>query len=166
MAAGRSLNRFLWLRDWVTGLRTWWLRSAAGHDLAREVDISLSARLLPAVAGSVSIGTQTTVGPLALLSAGLADGTTAPIVIGERCFIGGGAVIGPGVRIGDGVVVAGGAVVLRSVPADCLVAGNPARIVRKGIGAGRFGRLPKPERSEYEQKFEDAIRSLLHRTGR
>ena len=166
MAADRSLNRFTRLRLAVTRLRTWWLRTRGGLDLAREVDISLSARLVPAVPGAFRIGDQTTIGPLAILSAGLADGTIAPIAIGERCFIGGNALIAPGVTIGDGVVVAGGAVVLRNVPDDCMVAGNPARIVRKRIGAGRFGRLPKVEKTEYQQELEEVIRSLLRKVGR
>jgi acetyltransferase-like isoleucine patch superfamily enzyme len=38
-----------------------------------------------------------------------------------------------GVRIGDQVVVGAGAVVTRDVPSNCIVAGNPARIVREGI---------------------------------
>jgi maltose O-acetyltransferase len=71
-----------------------------------------------------------------------------PIRIGERCFIGGNATIGPGVTIGNGVVIAGGAVVLRSVPDDCVVAGNPARVIRNRVGAGRFGRLPEADATQ------------------
>jgi acetyltransferase-like isoleucine patch superfamily enzyme len=39
----------------------------------------------------------------------------------------------PGVKIGDEVIVAAGAVVTKEVPANCIVAGNPARIVRTNI---------------------------------
>jgi len=42
-----------------------------------------------------------------------------------------GAVVLPHLRIGEGAVVAAGAVVTEDVPADTLVAGTPARIVRK-----------------------------------
>lgn len=165
MISTRSLNGFLRLRARVLRLRSWWLRRI-GFDLAGEVDISLSARMVPHTRGAIAIGNQTTVSPLAVLSAGLPDGTIAPIRIGERCFIGGNAVVGPGVTIGNGVVVAGGAVVLRDVPDDCLIAGNPARVVRRGIDAGRFGRLPPTDPSRREQRFEEAIRSLLRKTGR
>lgn len=46
---------------------------------------------------------------------------------------GAGAVILPGIRVGAGAVVAAGAVVSRDVPASCLVAGNPARVVRSDL---------------------------------
>jgi maltose O-acetyltransferase len=136
------LNRFLWLRDWLARPRLWWLRSVRGLDLASDIDVSFSARFLPPGRGAISVGSETTLGPLALIVGHRPDGTHDPVRIGKRCFIGGSAVVGPGVTIGDGVIVAGGAVVLRDVPADCVVAGNPARVIRNGVGAGRFGRLP------------------------
>ncbi|WP_373326703.1 DapH/DapD/GlmU-related protein, partial [Cronobacter turicensis] len=46
-------------------------------------------------------------------------------------WIGGRAIINPGVTLGDNVVVGSGAVVTHSVEANCVVAGNPARIIRR-----------------------------------
>jgi acetyltransferase-like isoleucine patch superfamily enzyme len=54
----------------------------------------------------------------------------APILVGERVWIGANALVLRGVSIGDDVVVAAGSVVTRDVPPRCLVAGNPARPVR------------------------------------
>ena len=54
-----------------------------------------------------------------------------PIRIAEDVWIGGGAVICPGVSIGPRAVIAAGAVVTRDVPADVLVGGNPARLIRR-----------------------------------
>ena len=54
----------------------------------------------------------------------------APVRIGDGCWIGARAMILPGVTIGKRVLVAAGSVVTRDVPDDCLVAGNPARVVR------------------------------------
>ena len=54
-----------------------------------------------------------------------------PVTIGDNVWIGGGVTIIGGVTIGRNAVVAAGSVVIRDVPPDTLVAGNPARIVRK-----------------------------------
>ena len=53
-----------------------------------------------------------------------------PVVIGDDVWVGNGAVILKGVTIGARSVVAARAVVTRDVPADTIVAGNPARIVK------------------------------------
>eukprot|EP01039_Chlorochromonas_danica_P005831 gene5831-6421_t len=54
-----------------------------------------------------------------------------PITIGNNVWIGGRAVINPGVTIGDNAVIASGAVVTKDVPANTIVGGNPARIIRE-----------------------------------
>lgn len=61
--------------------------------------------------------------------------------IGKNCVIGGRAMIMPGVKIGDHVYVAGGSVVSREVPDHCIVAGNPARVVRKGTVISDEGQI-------------------------
>jgi maltose O-acetyltransferase len=53
-----------------------------------------------------------------------------PIVIEDNVWFGGGAILLPGVRIGRNAVVGAGAVVPRSVAANMVVAGNPARVIR------------------------------------
>jgi len=55
----------------------------------------------------------------------------APVTIGHNVWIGGRAVINPGVTIGDNVVIGSGTVVIRDVPSDVVIAGNPARIIKK-----------------------------------
>ena len=54
-----------------------------------------------------------------------------PIVIEDNVWIGGGAILLPGVRVGRNAVVGAGAVVSRDVPANTVVAGNPARVIRE-----------------------------------
>jgi len=53
-----------------------------------------------------------------------------PVFIGENVWIGESVCILPGVTIGDGVVIGAGAVVTHDIPAQCVVVGNPARIIR------------------------------------
>ncbi|MGC4067284.1 MAG: sugar O-acetyltransferase [Polyangiaceae bacterium] len=54
-----------------------------------------------------------------------------PIVIGNDCWIGGHATINPGVTLGNNVVVASGAVVTKSFGDNVILAGNPARVLRR-----------------------------------
>jgi acetyltransferase-like isoleucine patch superfamily enzyme len=53
---------------------------------------------------------------------------THPIVIGDRVWIGTGAIILKGVRIGDGATIAAGTVLTRDVPPNAVASGNPAVI--------------------------------------
>lgn len=59
--------------------------------------------------------------------------STQPIIIGDHVWIGTRATILKGVNIGDGAIVAAGAVVTKNVPPNCLVAGVPARVIKKDI---------------------------------
>ncbi|WP_316570077.1 maltose acetyltransferase domain-containing protein [Neobacillus sp. YIM B06451] len=53
-----------------------------------------------------------------------------PVTIGNNVWIGGRAVINPGVTIGDNAVIASGAVVVKDVPPNAIVGGNPAKIIK------------------------------------
>ena len=60
--------------------------------------------------------------------------TGKPIVIGRNVWIAAGATIIGGVTVGENAVVAAGSVVTKDVPANTLVGGNPANVIR-AIGA-------------------------------
>ena len=57
------------------------------------------------------------------------------ISIGEDCWLGGNVTILPGVTIGNRCIVAAGSVVIKDVPDDTLVAGNPA-VIKKKLNQG------------------------------
>lgn len=58
-------------------------------------------------------------------------GKTEDILIGEKCWIGMNSIILPGVELGPHTVVGAGAVVTKSFKDGyCVIAGNPARVVR------------------------------------
>ena len=63
----------------------------------------------------------------------------ADTCIGKQCDIGARSIIMPGVTIGDNCVVVAASVVTKDVPPNCFVAGNPARIIEKGIVTGPLG---------------------------
>lgn len=60
----------------------------------------------------------------------VSEDAVRPVVIGDQVWVGSGARILKGVTIGARSIIGTGAVVSRDVPADSVVAGNPARVVR------------------------------------
>ena len=59
--------------------------------------------------------------------------TAKPVTIGDNVWIGYRAMILKGVTIGNNSVVAANSVVTKDIPANCIVAGNPAKIIRTNI---------------------------------
>jgi acetyltransferase-like isoleucine patch superfamily enzyme len=53
-----------------------------------------------------------------------------PIEIGEDCFVGANSIILKGTKLGDNVIVGAGSVVHGTFPDNCVIAGNPAKVVK------------------------------------
>lgn len=90
----------------------------------------------------LELGARTMIGPFCYLTdhdhritpgGAPADGplVAKPVKIGERCWIGAHVTVLKGVTIGDGTVVGAGSVVTRSLPANVIAVGNPARVLRE-----------------------------------
>ncbi|HRS62092.1 MAG TPA: acyltransferase [Spirochaetota bacterium] len=58
-------------------------------------------------------------------------GKTAPVILERGVWVGDSAIICKGVRIGENSIIGAGSVVRKDVPPNCVVIGNPARIVKK-----------------------------------
>ena len=58
-------------------------------------------------------------------------GKTAPIKIEDNVWIGDSVIVCKGVTIGENSIIGAGAVVVDDIPANCVAAGNPAKIVKK-----------------------------------
>ena len=58
---------------------------------------------------------------------------SAPVIIGDFCWIGSNVVIMKGVTIGDGSVIAANSVVTSNIPPHSLASGNPAQVVSENI---------------------------------
>jgi acetyltransferase-like isoleucine patch superfamily enzyme len=130
------------LRYVLVRTRNAWITIRTGVVMGRDTRLSLSARLRPARRGSIRIGDRTLIAFKSLVyTRDPLSGEDRPVTIGRHCFIGGGSVILPGVSIGDESIVGANAVVFEDVPPRCAVGGNPARILRREITVGPWGRL-------------------------
>jgi acetyltransferase-like isoleucine patch superfamily enzyme len=104
--------------------------------LGKDVFINIGCRFQDT--GGISIGDGTLIGhgsTLTTLDHAIdpdrrADMIPAPVVIGRKVWLGAAVTVVPGVSIGDGAVVGAGAVVTKNVPANAIVAGVPARLIR------------------------------------
>lgn len=90
--------------------------------------------------GRVTIGDMTTISQRAHLCAGTHDFTDPslpllkpPIAIGNQAWICADAFVGPGVTVGEGAIVGARAVVVKDVGSWDVVAGNPARFIKKRV---------------------------------
>lgn len=138
----KSLNQLRAFRNALIRLRNTWTAVRQGVSFGDRVSISLSSRFLASERGDIVIGSETLVAFKTLfITRDERTGEAKPIRIGSKCFIGGGSMILPGVTIGDECIVGGGSVVFEDVPNRSIVVGNPARVLRRDIEVGPFGRL-------------------------
>lgn len=82
--------------------------------------------------GSVKkIGKNLTILPMVLIGKKLPDANVDNCTIGDNVYIGAESIIMNPVNIGDNVIIGAGSVVTKDIPSNCIVAGNPAKIIRR-----------------------------------
>ncbi len=139
-----SLNKLKRIRRALVNAKLFYLRRVWGMDIHPTVEVSLSAKFDLTFPRGVHVGAHTYIAFEArLLTHDMTRKKKLPVTIGENCFIGGRSLIMPGVTIGNSCLVGAGSVVTKSVPDNCIVAGNPARILREGVELLTYGRLPE-----------------------
>ena len=80
--------------------------------------------------GRATVGKNCHVGAGAVLAGVIEPASAKPVIVEDNVLIGANAVVIEGVHIGENAVVAAGAVVIEDVPANKVVAGCPARVIK------------------------------------
>jgi len=122
--------------DSVTVFPPFYSEFSKNLNIGKDVFINIGCRFQDT--GGITIGDGALIGhstTLTTLNHSIdpdrrADMTPAPIVIGRNAWLGAGVTAVPGVTIGDGAIVGAGAVVTKDVPANAIVAGVPATLIR------------------------------------
>lgn len=99
--------------------------------------------------GRAIVGKRCHIGAGAVLAGVVEPPSATPVIVEDNVLIGANAVVIEGVRIGEGAVVAAGSVVIEDVAPGMVVAGVPARVVKK-----------KDEKSAQKTELIDALREL------
>lgn len=99
--------------------------------------------------GRAIVGKNCHIGAGTVLAGVIEPPSATPVIIEDDVVIGANAVVLEGVRVGKGAVVAAGAVVTEDVPAGVVVAGMPAKIIKK-----------KDEKTESKTEIVEDLRTL------
>ncbi|CAN0598050.1 unnamed protein product, partial [Laminaria digitata] len=129
--------------DRPVSLTTWALEGAAGE---RQGQINIGDYVLICPGVRIDSGSSVTIADNCMLAAsvyitdadwhGLYDrteviGASEAVVLDDNVWVGDGATICKGVHIGQNAIIGAGAIVTRDVPANTVVAGNPASEVKQ-----------------------------------
>lgn len=99
--------------------------------------------------GRATVGKNSHIGAGAVLAGVIEPPSAQPVIVEDDVVVGANAVVLEGVRIGKGAVVAAGAIVTEDVPANTVVAGAPARVIKE-----------IDEKTKSKTEIIDALRKL------
>lgn len=128
-----NIRKFLWKK--LVAAYPAWLRWRYKMDIGKNCRISWKAHLDKSInPRGIHIGDNTWILSEAMILAhDHCRNIIADTYIGNDCVIGVRSIILPGIQIGNQSVVGGGSIVTKDVPAHCVAAGNPAKILKEGI---------------------------------
>ncbi len=127
---------------WVQAMRFYRYRLMGYSNIEKHAILESKLILDKVYPAGIHIGAHTLVGSHALILChehikrdplDLRKPWVTETYIGRNCFIGVRATILPGVKVGDEVVIGASTVVTKDVPSNCVVVGNPGRIVKTNI---------------------------------
>lgn len=98
-----------------------------GASIGEKTMIDMNA----VIGAKAQIGKECHIGAGAVIAGVLEPPSKKSVIIGNSVLIGANAVILEGIKIGDGAIVAAGSVVIKDVPTNIVVAGVPAKIIKK-----------------------------------
>lgn len=99
--------------------------------------------------GRAMVGQRCHIGAGTVLAGVVEPASATPVVVEDNVMIGANCVVLEGVRIGANSVVAAGSVVISDVPPDVVVAGSPAKVIKR-----------KDEKTESKTALVDALRKM------
>ena len=143
MLSNRYIQKILiMLRHTMLYFRNIYFRKLYGMNIGHDVRISLKANLDKRHPRGITIGDGSYLAfGSTILCHDMSRNMRSYVKIGKNCFIGANSLILPGVSIGDEVVVAAGSVVTKDVESNTIVAGNPAKPIRRDIKTSKWGQI-------------------------
>lgn len=99
--------------------------------------------------GRATVGNNCHIGAGAVLAGVIEPASATPVIIEDGVLVGANAVVVEGVHVGENAVIAAGSVVLNDVPANAVVAGVPAKIIKQ-----------KDEKTLSKTELIDLLRTL------
>ncbi|CAH1528107.1 Maltose O-acetyltransferase [Vibrio rotiferianus] len=129
-------------RDIVVAVRLSFLTRIYGMKIGEGTIISMKASVDKTNPKGVHIGRYSYVAYGAIvLTHDFINKKHVDTFIGDNVFIGAYAVIIPGVSIANNVVIAAGSIVTKSIDeSNCIVAGNPAKVIKRDVAIGKYGK--------------------------